>query len=253
MSAVHLPVYIENASYRIERLVPELASGRADWRQVQSLCTWFRQRGVCSLLLDADPHALYRNLMQSAAAFLHHLSACDEDGKVTSQAKPLFDALGGGYLDAARSIARASRRAWNRNKEYEDDFLYIYLLNGLLIDPEAADLAPTLARLEVAAKGKEPTRLALCQALLARDVQAFDDALAQNLAERVDIIEGMVERGTLSAELATWMRHFAGEGFALVRLAEALGMQLPTQYLHVPSAARPLSPLAFDPGCWRRA
>ena len=108
-----------------------------------------------------------------------------------------------------------------------------------------------LAQLEIVHTPSEASRLALCRSLLARDGAAFDAALAAVLEERRDSVAEMTERGSLPEELAAWMRPFAGEGLAVIRLAEKLGMTTGPQYLHVPELLRPVSPYRFDPDAWR--
>jgi len=252
MGSVYLTDYVDNATFSIERSVPRLASGSASWREVQELCTWYRQRGVCSLLLSGIARDFYLNMMQSAAAFLHFLATCANEQKITSQAKPFFDALCGGYLDAGRQIAALSCTTWDRGMEYEEDFLYALFLMTLVRDPESGEAAGLLERMAIAAQGTERTRIATCRALLERRTDDFQDALSATLSARVDLVESMIRRGALSDELAAWMRHFASEGFALVRVAESLGLRLHGQYLHVPVTVRGLSPYPFDPAAWRQ-
>ena len=252
MGSVYLADYVDNATFCIERGVPRLADGTAHWREVQELCTWYRQRGVCSLLLSGSTSDFYVNMMQSAAAFLHVLAVGPEKDKITSQVKPFFDALCGGYLDAARQIGHLSRKTWNSSMEYEEDFLYALFLMTLLCDPNGSEAAALLERMETAAQGTERTRIEVCHALVERRHEDFEEALSATLSARVDLVEAMIQRGTLSDELAAWLRHFASEGFALVRIAESLGLPLDGHYLHIPAAVRTPSPYPFDPASWRQ-
>ena len=252
MGSVYLSDYVDNATFLIERSVPRLASGAADWREVQELCTWYRQRGICSLLLSGSVRDFYLNMMQSAAATLHFLATCADEQKITSHAKPFFDALCGGYLEAARQIGHLSRKTWNSSMEYEEDFLYALFLMTLVRDPNGPEAAALLERMETAAQGTERTRIEVCYALLERRREDFEDALSSTLSARVDLVEAMIQRGTLSDELAAWLRHFASEGFALVRIAESLGLPLDGHYLHIPATVRMPSPYPFDPASWRQ-
>ncbi len=62
---------------------------------------------------------------------------CPDEEKITSEVKPSFDALGGGYFDAAQAIAARSRATWHQGREYEEDFLYAhFLLQLTLSSPE---------------------------------------------------------------------------------------------------------------------
>jgi hypothetical protein len=189
-------------------------------------------------------------MMQSAGAFLHFLAACPEEQKITSQGRPFLDALDGGYFDAAVSIARQSRTTWNPGHEYEEDFLYVHQLMLIAME-EASEDGAALARLEALEPGTDPERVDLCRSLIVKDSAAFAGALTANLYNRRDKVEAMIKRGALPDELSAWMRYFAGEGLALVRLAERRGMQTESQYLHIPAVARPLPPWKFDPDAWR--
>lgn len=252
MSSVYLGEYVDNATYHLEHAVPRLAEDKTSWREMQELCTWYRQRAVCSLLLTGVARDFYVNMMQSAAAFIHFLSRCPEDQKVTSQAKPFFDALCAGHIHAARQIGALSRTTWHQGMEYEEDFLYIATLMALIADPPGASSAELIERLEVAAQGTEPFRVEVCRALIQREAEAFEAALEDNLASRVEGIEGLVASGSLPDEFAAWLRHFSSEGFALVRIAEAIGLPAAGPYLHVPQITRAKSPLRFDPTAWQQ-
>jgi len=252
MPSVYLDAYIDNATFHLERYVPHLAARSLSWREIQGMTAKYRQRGVCALLLHGTPDRFYVNMMQSAGAFLFFLSAFPDQQKITSQAKPFFDALGGGYVGAARAIAENSRSTWNPDLEYEEDFVYVLLLMRLLFLPDsAAECGDLLERLEAKSTASDATRLKLCRSLVDRDTDAFNAALAALLNERQDRVAGLIQRGTVSPEMASWLRHFANEGLALVRLAELLGIQTEPHYLHIPEQLRTPSPYQFDPDAWR--
>jgi len=252
MPSVYLDAYIDNATYHLERFVPHLAARSLRWRDAQAMAAQYRQRGACALLLYGTPDRFYVNMMQSAGAFLFFLRGFPDEQKITSQAKPFFDALGGGYVDAARAIAESSRGTWNRDLEYEEEFLYVLLLMRLLFLPDsAAECAELLGRLEAKSTPGDATRLQVCRSLVDRDSEEFNGALAALLDERQDRVAGLIQRGAVSEEMASWLRHFAIEGLALVRLAERLGIVTEPNYLHIPDQVRPPSPYPFNPDAWR--
>jgi hypothetical protein len=251
MSTVYLSEYLNNATFEIAERLPVAVAGAASWRDIQELCTFYRQRGVCSLLMSGDTRAFYLNMMQSASAFLHYLGICPDESKVTSNGKPFFDAMCGGYLDAAKQISAQSRVTWNPNAEYEEDFLYVRVLMLIAVDSEYREPATLLERMVAAAQGAEGTRIAVCRALLERDEPVFESALSSLLDTRIDTVEAMIARGALSGELASWLRHFASEGSALVRIGRVRGFALDDRFLHVPEAVRSVSPFEFDSTSWR--
>jgi hypothetical protein len=250
MSSPHLPSSIDNAVFHLERFIPRLAAQDLDWSGIQHMTTAYRQRAVCSLLLRGTTDEFYAGMMQSAGAFLHFLATCPEPQKITSQGRPFLDALDGGYWDAAIAIAQRSRKTWNRDREYEEDFLYVHQLMLIATDGASAEGAE-LKQLEAVEPGTDPERISLCRSLIDKDSLAFADALSTNLRSRREKVEAMIKRGALPEELSAWMRYFSGEGLALVRLAERRGMQTEPQYLHIPEAVRPVSPWKFDPQAWR--
>lgn len=109
-----LEVAIGNAQFMLPRGIGMLSRGpvgRID--DVHQICTYYRQLGVATLLQEGTADRYHVCAMQSAGMYLHELQRQPEEAKVTSFAKPLFDAIGSGYWQAARWIAEASRATWN--------------------------------------------------------------------------------------------------------------------------------------------
>ena len=197
--------------------MPRLASGTASWREVQELCTWYRQRGVCSLLLSGTVRDFYLNMMQSAAAFAF-------PWRLRQRAKD--------HQPSQALLRRAVRRlpecrAADRRPQPDDLERRHGVRRGFSLCPVPHDAGARSARLgrRRAAgahgggrAGTERSRMDACQALLERRADDFNEALLASLSTRVDLVESMVKRGALSNELAAWLRHFASEGFALVRI-----------------------------------
>ena len=100
----------------------------------------FRQLGTCRLLLEGNAAALFTAQMQSASVYLFRLPAIDDDAKVTSWAACWWDAIAGGYWDAARDIARLSPPTPNPQHEHEDDFLYVaFLMHEYFLATDRSD------------------------------------------------------------------------------------------------------------------
>lgn len=251
MSSAYLSSYIDNASFYLERFIPRARAHSLNWRQMQDMSTSYRQRAVCSVLLTGLPDQFHINMMQSAGAFLLFLEHFPNEQKITSQAKPFFDALCGGYLDAARAIAKLSRDTWHEGYEYQEDFLYAWFLMQLVLGQQSTkDLELLVDRLDVTQAGAEPEKVAMSRALLARDSSSFNATLAAMLTKRRDTIEVMIERGSLKEEFWSWLRYFSGEGLALVRIAEHLGIATEQNYLHIPELLRTPAAWTFDPHAW---
>ena len=186
MSGMFLEVAIDNAHFMLPRGIHTLAKGpvgRID--DVHQICTYYRQLGVATLLQEGSADRYDICAMQSAGMYLYELEPQPDGAKVTSFAKPLFDAIGSGYWEAARWIAEASRPTWNPEREYEDDFLYVWFLiqHGVLQAP-AEVTEPILERYEEVLDGELDLRLDVCRALLRRHAKDFDTALVGLLERR---------------------------------------------------------------------
>ena len=160
----------------------------------------------------------------------------------TGQIASLCDALAAGAIPLARDIAWVSAPNWLARKEFEDDFYYGRLLGQLsggdaLPVPATEELMAGLIR----ATGDElAPRVRVCQALLARDPDAF-------LAALVDLVERhgawfRARAGTLQARDPGFEleRSVCVEGLALLRLAALHGLPAhpEAEYPYLPSIAR---------------
>jgi hypothetical protein len=253
MSSIFLADYVANAEFALERQVPLLAANALKPRVgIHAMCTMFRKRGACVLLLTGDSDVYYLTAMQSAAAYLEYLGRAPEEDKVTSFAKPFFDSIAGGYWDAAREIAARSRASHHPDFEYEDDFLYVrFLQERFFLGATEAALMELLARYEAVGEGRPDVRLDLCRTFAGGDSDAFDETLQELLRRRADELESLVSRGGTTEEEATWLRPYSNEATALLKLAERLGFPTQSSYSQVPNDVRPLSPFSFSADAWR--
>lgn len=252
MSSVYLNTYINNAEFYLEKFIPKLAKGLLDWPGIQRMSTCFRQRGVCSLLLFGVADDLVVNLMQSGGAFLYFVQRCADSEKVTSQAKPFYDAIGGGFYGCAAEIVLNSGMNWAQGYEYEDDFLFIqFLMKHFFLGAPITECQTILEEFYKAQAGSEPERLAICEAFLNGDNQQFEETLPLLLERRSQKVEAMVKRGALPEEISSWLRYFSSEGMALVRLAKMKGFATDQTYLHIPDIVHRDPPFSFDPDAWR--
>jgi hypothetical protein len=253
MGSVYLPDFVENAEIELEIFIPAAERGDLDFKKLQQLCFLFRQRGVCRFLLSGDPQPLFVNFMQSASAYTAYLPSIDDVQRATSQAKPFYDAIGGGFWDSAAAIAMASRKTWNRAKEYEDDFLFVlFLMKHFFLKAADDECRAVLAAHEAAAEGEDQSHRDVGVAFIEKDGPRFDAALRMLLDERSKRVEGMVEREAMPEESWSWLRYFSSEGLALLKLADRVGLAVGTEYLHVSEGLRANPTFAFDPDAWRR-
>lgn len=253
MSSPFLDSYIKNASFALTRQIRLLETNSLEPRRgIHAMCTMFRQRAVCTLLRTGQTDVFYANMMQSAAAFLHYLDQVEAEEKVTSFAKPFFDAIAGSYWDAAGEIAAKSRPTWNTDFEYEDDFLYVYfLMQYFFLEGSDEVLDELLARYAEVLGRALDVRLGLCRALRHRDSQRFHESLVMLLEERSAQVEELAARNALIDEQLAWVRHFSLEGVALLKLVDRAGLTTDVNYLHIPELVRGAGPFVFARDAWR--
>jgi hypothetical protein len=260
-----LPHYvaIDNARDQLEEVLPAFAAGQLQQRDLAyGLAALFRQQGTCRMLVDGVATPLFIGQMQAASVYLFRLPTMTDEDKLTSRAACWWDAIAGGYWEAARDIARWSRTTHNPNREHEDDFLYVmFLMQRYFLSPdganaEARDLfdreqAARLERWRVVLEGAPDPKLDLCLALHARDRDAFQQALLETGEKRQRDLHQREATGKLLAELALWMKPVWPEGIALMRLAEVEGLGSDFDCPDVPSLLRVDPPFRYDPHAWR--
>lgn len=253
MSSGYLADFIDNAEDGLEILIPAATRGELDGRGIHKLCDRYRQRGACTFLLTGEAAPFFVNAMQSAGAYLSWLRRAEESQKVTSWARPFYDAVGGAFWDCARSIAEASRTTWNGSREYEEDFLFMaFLMKLFFLGAGEGECRALIASHEKVTEGADEAHRNVCLALLEKDAALFDRSLRELLQARSDRVEAMIEREAIPEESWAWLRYFSLEGLALLKLADRSGLPVGTDYLHVSERLRKGAGFAFDPEAWRQ-
>jgi len=123
--------------------------------------------------------------------------------------------------------------------------------HGVLEAPPE-DTDPLLQRYEEVLEGAHDLRLEICCALADNDADAFESGLTTLLEQRRDKVNDLIDRGALDSDSAMWLRHFALEGIALLKIAERKKMKTAPLYLHCPDPTRSTSPYMFDAAAWLR-
>src|SRR5262249_5913737 len=130
-----------------------------------------------------------------------------------------------------------SRRSWVKGKEFEEDFLFTELLMQRFFLNPAVDAESLLERWQEALAGSEDARLPVVRALVGKDSQAFNTALARYLEVRAASIDARAEREDVPGDQLATESHFCVEGVALTRLARDAGLAIARAYRHVPAIA----------------
>jgi len=85
----------------------------------------------------------------------------------------------------------ASRKTWNRAKEYEDDFLFVlFLMKHFFLKAADDECRAVLAAHEAAAEGEDQSHRDVGVAFIEKDGPRFDAALRVLLDERSKRVEG---------------------------------------------------------------
>jgi hypothetical protein len=252
VSSPHLADYVDNAEFGIRRATSKLSSEPSLEVALQN-SFFHRQKGVCEFLRTGRPARFFDSMQRSAGSFLHFVTHAPAAEKLDSETEPLFDAINGGFWDCARAIAQHARAEWDRNAEYEDDFLYARFLHSHFFGEAADDAAgeQILDAYENVLEGATDTRLDLCRAFHDEDEAAFGATLSVFLDERAERLEASVERETIGEDVWSWSRYFCSEGLALLKLAEHKRFTVGKSLSQVPEALRRHPEIEFDPELWR--
>ncbi|RKG86096.1 Imm49 family immunity protein [Corallococcus terminator] len=251
MASKFLSVFIDNALGDNEELLPAFIAGKAGLKEALRLCQNFRIAGIGSLLMSGTSARLHECLHASARAFVHFASSVPEGQNLTSRAEPFFDAVACGDTEAARELARLSPRACDRNREYEEDFLFVrFLMDHFFLGLDAREGKALLKRYEEVLESSEDSRLAVCQALLVADEARFDEGLSRMMEAREVRFRKLREKESAAEEVLATEGYVSVEGLALVRLAVSKGLHPLEDHLFIPSVAREQVALRFRPDSW---
>ncbi|WP_158623825.1 Imm49 family immunity protein [Corallococcus llansteffanensis] len=232
-------------------MLPVLEARAATQSQVLAFCGHLRLAGIGTLFLTGTPEVFHQRLKQSGEAFAWFLQGAEVLSKQTGSTLPFFDAIAAGDMATAGEVAREARHSWAQGEEYEEDFLFVeFLMQRFFLGASQDTCERLLARYEQALQGAEDIRLPLCQALVTRDAEGFEESLKGFLSERDDRFES--NANSESPERLATEALLSVEGLALVRLAEREGFPLAEDYLHVPSVALEGRAPSLESNSWRR-
>jgi hypothetical protein len=196
---------------------------------LEELVPCFEALGICHLLVFADAERFYRHLTFGAQArrwFLRRSLVeknVDDPHLARSRWDSALFAMAAGDFALANEIGDLEPQAFIPSGEYEDDFCFFFFLDRLIRGAGGAELGALLARFADIVGDDVPARLEVCRALLAREPQAFDNALATRIDEHQAMINELREVFSDDATFDPRSRVFV-EGLALLRIADRLGI-----------------------------
>ena len=252
MASKFLPVFVGNALGDNEELLPAFAAGKGGLKEALRFCQTFRIAGIGSLLLSGTSARLHECLHASARAFVFFCATSEGTRTLTSRAAPFFDAVACDDDEAARELSRLSPAAPDKDREYEEDFLFVrFLMDHFFLGGKAPDGRALLARYEKCLEGTADPRLLACQALLAADGDAFDAALTQMMEEREVRYRKLAEKESEAEDVLATEGYVSIEGIALVRLAVKAGLKPQEDYPFIPSIALERPRLRYRADSWK--
>jgi hypothetical protein len=255
MSNKFLPIFVSNARYGNQKLLPRLLQGGGSPRDVLTFCGNHRLMGIGVLLLLCDTEKFQSHLYRSGRAFLSLVARAGVTPPVAlSRTTPFFDALAACDLQGARELATLAPRARQVDLEYEEDFLYVrFLMDHCLLGQPEVESRACLERFEAVLQGSEEPRLDVCRALLARDEQQLEESLLRLVSAESRRYARLREQGQLSQERWATDAKVCVEGLALWRLAEQAGVKLMSaEHPGLPSVALCREAPSELPEAWMR-
>lgn len=215
-------------------------------RQVNSLSKQFQSLGICYLLTEGDRYKYQENLARSAQTRIFLNLALNPDGHGNnrylglSRSEAILDALCAGQLKLALKIVDSAYSSWHRAWEYEDDHLYFKIIHRLtqwIAGQPLMNVASDMDRWADVLDGASSTRLELCKALIDTDVDAFQEAMENFIAERVALFEE--KRLCVASDQADfWPRQFIStEALAMLNIAHWLNIAPEDEFEMCPPAA----------------
>jgi hypothetical protein len=204
--------------------------------ELENFSNYFQGLAITHLLTDANLEQFKLYLTRSGYARRYFLSRSARDGHTNdprlglSRTEAFLDSLAAGQLALAREIASLSGDVWRSDWEYEDDFCYFLFLHriaGGLDEATEASLSEIVEQFEKALEGGKSPRLDVCNAILARDSNAFTTGIVALMEQRREELFQLRERlEQLEPQgCVCWARSFVSiEGLALMRLAELNGL-----------------------------
>jgi hypothetical protein len=210
----------------------------------EQACVYFRSAGVADVLVGFDSDGFLHMLTRSALTRIYLLArtppALKQNSRFCkiSRANGFFDSLGANRADLAARIIAEGPSGRNSDYEYEDEYLYVRFLYGVLQCAGRGDQQKILDDWKVALDGTPSAKHKVCAMLLERDSAGFDDAFSSLLSIRKRELEAE-ERSLNRDEMAfAANRHVYVEGLAILRLAGMLGIATEPEYRYCPKEMR---------------
>jgi len=222
---------------------PVTETGKA----LEEMSELFQALGICQFLLTMDVMGFRINLTRSGQARRYFLRKSAElrnihDHRLAlSRSEGFLDSVVAGDWSLARDIVRLSNWDWNGNWEYEDDYCYFMILHNLVTQPGdslSANIISLAERFERVLEGAPSPRLDVCRALMLRNEDGFAEGLI-GLLDEEKLRNDQKRPAVTESQFLFWPRSFISiEGLALLKIAGAAEMTVPSDFFLCPEEAR---------------
>jgi hypothetical protein len=234
-----VPIAFKNAFRELEDVLPAvLAAPKPFVEHYRHISLLYRRLAVGALLTSGDPRDFFGYLARSARAFLHFAEIAPPAERVTSKADAFFDALACRDEEGARRLAAALPSSPNPDREYEEDFYYVRCVMDIYGGAKPGAAVTDMLKAWTTLAVDPDLRADLCSALLDRDQDRFDDALAACIEARQADLARRKEQDKLPPDEASTTAHVSTEVLAWLELAERAGLRVAPEYPFAPGIAR---------------
>lgn len=213
------------------------------------LARQFEGLALCRLFETADQAAFAESMARSGQSRRFFLRRSRQENNLDdrhlalSRTRCFLDALIAGSLALAREIASLSEETWNPAWEYEDDHCFYLLLHAIVKQPApfpTPQIHALLGRFDRSLEGGQSVHFDVARALVARDADAFIEALRSLLAQEAAQIEKERQSAAVrERDILFWPKSRASiEGLALLKVGELLGLATEGEFPLCPELAR---------------
>ncbi len=216
-------------------------------RLMNTLSLNFQGLAICYLLIDGNHDKFQENLIRSGQGRIYYLEKSQQESNINdrwlsiSRSESLFDLIAAGQVGLAAKLTDLPTITWKKSNEYEEDFLYISIIQSLVLQAirkSNLDLTDRLNRFSMVLDGEPSGRLDVCNSLIRHDAEAFVGAIELLTQQRLEKFEKRKMLVT-SDDAVFWPRNFISiETLALVNIALLFKLSVPNEFACCPKSAR---------------
>lgn len=195
---------------------------------------------IIVLLVRGQSDNFYHNLIRAALLRKKFLEAVKDQKDVYHQCsgriQGFLSAVAAQDFDLAREIVNLTPPQFQKQMEYEDDYCYGQLLYHLAAKHLNSNQIKRLKERYEELCGETP-RLAIINAILNKDLDAFNEAFEELILEHEELIEADKKRGQLEEPEVMAHRSVYLEGIALINLASGHSIHPQNHFRYCPPNA----------------